>query len=272
MSRLLRKCWPLLFAGFFSAAFAQNANVPKPRSAAIKAHKAASTAKAKETESKVIEPVPIPEMTLEEIPPSAPVVAYHEGKVIIDSENSTLADVLDAVCTKIGAQLDKPVGAEKERVALHISGTPRQVISALLNDGKFGYIILSPLQSPDAIQKLVLTETGDTRQAAVMQASTRPAPIASPTPVGAPTQQPEIQQPARQIIPAVNPALNNTADTQVAQSANVDAPEMKPADVQSVQNADVNPRQPEKTATQVLQDLYRTRLQMQRDSQPQQQQ
>ncbi len=272
MSRLLRKFWPLLLAGLFGAAFAQNANGPKPRnSAAIK--KPDGATKAKDPHPKTNEPVPIPEMTPEEIPPSAPNVTYRDGKLSVDSDNSTLADVLDALCAKIGAQLDKPAGADKERVALHLSGTPRQVISALLNDGKFGYIILSPLQDSDDVQKLVLTEPGDTRAAAVMQATARPAPVTPPIPVVPPTAQAEMQQPAvRQITPAVNPVPNNTADNQVAQSANVDAPEMKPADVQSVQNADVNPRQPEKTATQILQDLYRTRLQMQRDSQAQQQQ
>ena len=102
------------------------------------------------------DPVPIPQMSLDELPAGVPNVSYRGGQLFVDADNATLGDVLNAIGKELGAQIETPGAAESERVAAHLSGPPGEVIQSLLNDGKFSYIILHPQQDSVRVQKVIL--------------------------------------------------------------------------------------------------------------------
>jgi hypothetical protein len=102
-------------------------------------------------------PVAIPQMTPEQLPAQPPRVSYQNGRLTVDSQNSTLGDVLTAIRRQTGAQLDLPAGVGSERVAAHLAGPPREVITSLLDGSNLGYIILGSPDNPDSLQKVILT-------------------------------------------------------------------------------------------------------------------
>jgi hypothetical protein len=122
-------------------------------------------------------PVAIPQMTPEQLPAQPPRVSYQNGRLAVDSQNSTLGDVLTAIRRLTGAQLDLPAGVGSERVAAHLAGPPREVITSLLDGSSLGYIILGSPENPDSLQKVILTvlpKSAPTPSAAT--ASNRPSP------------------------------------------------------------------------------------------------
>ena len=102
-------------------------------------------------------PAPIPEMSLQELPPQTPEVAYANGQLTVNAESASLADICDAISKQTGAQIDTPPEVS-ERFAVHLAGTPREVISSLLNGSEVGYIILASPDDPSMVRKVVLTK------------------------------------------------------------------------------------------------------------------
>src|ERR1017187_2979053 len=80
---------------------------------------------------------PPPPATLEQMPPMAPEVSYRGGQLAINSQNSTLSQVLKSVQAQTGAVIEMPASASNERVVAQLGpGQPRDVINALLNGSK----------------------------------------------------------------------------------------------------------------------------------------
>ena len=96
-------------------------------------------------------------MAPEQLPAQAPHVLFQNGQLTIDSENSSLTDILRDVKDQTGAQLDLPPNLGKERIAAHFSGVPREVLNGLLDGAHVGYIILGSQEDPNAVQKIILT-------------------------------------------------------------------------------------------------------------------
>ena len=61
------------------------------------------------------------------MPAQPPQVRYSRGQLTIVAENSTLADILAAVRSQTGAQVDVPPSAT-ERVVAHLGGEFRYVL------------------------------------------------------------------------------------------------------------------------------------------------
>lgn len=232
---------------------------------------------AREEEMAAPDPTPIPAMAPEELPARPPRVAYRNGQLFVDSDNSTLAEVLNAICKEMGAQIEKPPNADTERVAAHVSGPPRRVIERLLDDGKFGYIILSSLQDPTGVQKVILTgqtrsdsPIGSTATAQAANRRTMVTPQVEPSPPPAtsaevtPSSQP---QPPLAQAPTVG---GETLAGDQARPIPVSSSEAQgPGDaMQSAQNQDSSQPQQAKTPMQVLQDLYRRRQELQPQNLP----
>lgn len=97
-------------------------------------------------------------------PPShpAPVVSYSGGQLHIDVLDWTLGDLLTKVAALTGAKLDLPAAASTERVAtVQLGpGSPRQILTALLNGSGFDYVILGSDTDPDNVQKVMLIVRG----------------------------------------------------------------------------------------------------------------
>lgn len=122
-----------------------------------------------------VQPPPTPE----QMPATPPNVTMNDGRLSIMAENSTLGDILNAVRTQTGADLDIPPAAAAERVAAKIGpGDPQDVLQQLFAGSRFDYIIVGSPTNPDAIQRIILTP----RAAGAASASPATAQPYQPTP------------------------------------------------------------------------------------------
>ena len=203
-----------------------------------------------------------------EMSPVTPQVTYQGGLLTISAPNSTLADILIAVRTRTGTKVEFPPNASQERVAIQLGpGSPRDVLSQLLQGSPFDYILLGSDQDPNAVTQVMLMRreaTGTTTAASgnipnqapaqpepadeESENEPAPAPMARPTPgqvvVG---QPPNTAQPPG--APAGMPEQN--------------APGATPAPGAPVQPGQTSQDNTPKTPEQLLQQLQ----QMQRQEQ-----
>ncbi len=156
---LITKCAVLLaLSGFPMLGQTVPANATEAATG-LSAKKAAHVnhTRAKPAEMPPQEPVAIAPRTPEQLPAEPPRVTFENGQLTIDSQNSTLTAVLNAIGHQLGAQLEMPPGAAAERVAVHLSGSARQTISALLDGSSLNYVIMGSPENPDGVQKVILT-------------------------------------------------------------------------------------------------------------------
>jgi hypothetical protein len=100
---------------------------------------------------------PPPPPTLEQMPALPPQVQYSNGQLTIMAENSTLADILRAVRTRIKAEVEIPPNAN-ERVVGHFGpGSAHDVLTALLHGVDFNYVMIGSPTHPDGVDRLILT-------------------------------------------------------------------------------------------------------------------
>jgi len=226
-----------------------------------------------------------------EMAPVAPSVTYRDGQLTIVAPNSTLSSVLTAVKARTGAQVDMPGDTANDRVAVALGpGSPREVLSSLLEGSRFDYIVLGSADNPQEITQLILTARQGGGGSAPGSVASRP---------GVPQNSPP-QQIDRMAGGAGRPEINSDDDDQpdppqpVAEEAPqpVPQPNAPPAAVPTtpsgvppfgqqpgfgqpgqVQGQPVTPdgqNQPQvKTPEQMLQELQRMQ-QMQQQQQQQQ--
>ena len=100
-------------------------------------------------------PPPPPPPTPEQSPAGEPVVSYQQGQLTIHSENSTLSSILEAVQKDLGATVDASGITASDRIATQIGpGDPRDVLSTLLNNSKYDFILLGSPGNPTSVQKI----------------------------------------------------------------------------------------------------------------------
>ena len=142
-------------------------------------------------------PVAAAPATPEQMPPLPPEVTYAGGKLTIISKNSTLADILAAVRTLTGAEIDLLASTADERVAAQIGpGPARDVLSSLLSSTDFDYVIQSSAADRQGILSVFLTPRGKEAQAIVL-AGSRPAGVqGGSVPVVEASENPEAVKPS----------------------------------------------------------------------------
>jgi hypothetical protein len=87
-----------------------------------------------------------------------PKVTYDRGLLTVAADNSTLAEILNAIRSRIGGTTEFPVAAASERATVHLGPAPLvSVLSALLLGSPFNYVIVGSGQQPGGIQ-IVLSE------------------------------------------------------------------------------------------------------------------
>lgn len=107
------------------------------------------------------EPHPAPPLTPEEMPPKVPEVYWDGKQLTITSDNSTLADILAAIRTLTGAELDIPPTASRERVAARLGpGPAREILSTLLSGSDFDYVIQASDTNLEGVRSVLLTPRG----------------------------------------------------------------------------------------------------------------
>lgn len=210
------------------------------------------------------QPEPIPELAPADLPPQPPQVSYANGQLTIEAQNATLADICDAVGKQTGAQIDVPPNQD-ERFVVHLSGTPREVLSSLLEGSQLGYIILASQDDPGVVRKVILSKleanTSDRGAAAVQTPAVmygRRGSAATRAMMAAQANRDEQDQPETTNSNGPNPA---PLDTTVP---------FQPAPVTAAgQNGD---QQPISAPGQFMQELYRLRAQQQQQQNQQTQQ
>jgi hypothetical protein len=101
---------------------------------------------------------PVP-ATPEEMPPTAPEISFHDGKLSIVAENSRLADVLKGIQEKTGADIDTPEGLGDERVVVHLGpGPARDVLGDLFYGMPVNYVIAGSDTDPLEVRSIVLVK------------------------------------------------------------------------------------------------------------------
>jgi hypothetical protein len=131
---------------------------------------------------------PLPGFNLDQIPSSAPLVAYQSGQLTIVAQNSTLGDILRAVRVRTGASVDMPSNST-ERVVGHFGpGPAREVLASLLNGSHFDYVLLGTAANPNALDKVVLMARpiGPAEQPAVEANAAAQPQAGAPGPFGRP--------------------------------------------------------------------------------------
>jgi hypothetical protein len=102
------------------------------------------------------QPVVPPPPTLEQLPASAPHVAFRSGQLTIVARNSSLGAILREVQTKTGASVDMSANPTERVVGQFGPGPAREVLASLLNGSHFNYVLLGSPQDPTSLEKIVL--------------------------------------------------------------------------------------------------------------------
>jgi hypothetical protein len=115
--------------------------------------------------------------TLAEFPLSPPVVICTGQQLTITANNSTLGSVLAEVHRCTGAQIDIPEGVSANRLFDHLGpGPTREVLTALLDETGYDFVIGSSDRSPDKVESvLLMVRAKDTSETAVADRNLSPA-------------------------------------------------------------------------------------------------
>jgi hypothetical protein len=162
-------------------------------------------------------------------------VSFEGGQLSVNATSVSLADVLFAVRSATGADIDIPMNASSERVTAQLGpGPARKILSDLLAWSSFDYIIQGSDDDPLAIQSITLmvrTKSAGPGSNGAVTASTvpraglptRPEPDGSAAPIAAPTA-------AAEVAAAVDPRPDQPA---APAADNSDAPSNLQPKVQS---------------------------------------
>ena len=115
---------------------------------------------------------PLPDtkvQTVTELPLSPPIVVCNGQELTITANNSTLGSVLAEVRKCTGAQIEIPEGMSANRLFDHLGpGPARQVLTALLAETGYDFVIGSSDHNPDKVESVLLMVRGkDTSDPAV---------------------------------------------------------------------------------------------------------
>jgi hypothetical protein len=87
-----------------------------------------------------------------------PKVTYQDGQLTIIAENALLSDILSALHTLMGAEIDLPASASSERIWVRLGpGPARKVVSELLSGTDLNFVIQGSTTDADGIQSVMLT-------------------------------------------------------------------------------------------------------------------
>ena len=87
-----------------------------------------------------------------------PQVTYEDGQLTVIAENSALSDVLKALRSALGADIDLPAGVD-QHIWVHLGpGPARRVLRDLLDSTEFNYVIQASETDADGILSVLLTQ------------------------------------------------------------------------------------------------------------------
>ncbi len=203
--------------------------------------------------------------TLQQLPPMPPQVVYRNGMLTVDTPNSTLGDVLNAVRRATGASLDPLPAGMNERVVVRLGpAPPRDVLAELLNGTNLDYVIVGSEQDPNAVTRVMVsarqTEAGGTAPAGMAQNAMRPQRGSEEENEAEGAQQPQLVPAGQQPMGVPTPANPGQPPPQFPTTM----PGMQPPPDQQPNQ----PSQPQvKTPEQLLEEIKRMDAQQQQKKQ-----
>jgi hypothetical protein len=91
-------------------------------------------------------------------PPKKVDISFQEGRLSLTSTKASLAEILNELRTRIGADIVVPAGAEQEQVAVSLGpASPREVISQLLNGSRYNFIIVGTDKDANQVERVILS-------------------------------------------------------------------------------------------------------------------
>jgi hypothetical protein len=210
--------------------------------------------------------------------PTTPQVSCLDGQLTIVAENSRLSDVLSAVRSCTGADLDLPATASRERVWVRLGpGPTRKVLATLLGSTDLDFVIQASEDDPEEVRSVLLTVRIKNPGSITTGAGTSAVQSAR--------RIPKANQPAQDLPIPENPApVEPAATAEAAASAppaaspSASAPPTVPESPSSTGTTastitpNSSPSIPTASSTeqmiQKLQDMYEQRKQMQVISKP----
>jgi hypothetical protein len=220
------------------------------------------------------------------MPPKVPQVTWDGKQLTIISDNSTLGDILTAIRSLTGTQLDMPPAAARERIAARLGpGPAREIISTLLSWTDFDYVIQASDAEPDGVHNVMLTArvkddtrggvgvVGDSPARSAYRRLARPNGSTEelPAPENIASAQPD--SPIDPAPPGTQPASQDPQPLAAAQTPSGDAPATPtetPAALTDVASSSTTadssssaaPVSETEQRIQVMQNLYQQRKQM----------
>jgi len=92
------------------------------------------------------------------LPASRVTVSYRAGLLGIRANHATLAEVLNEVRRRTGADIEIPAGAAQDQIVVNLGpASPNQVLSSLLNGTPFNFILLGSASDPRQLGSVLLT-------------------------------------------------------------------------------------------------------------------
>jgi len=203
-------------------------------------------------------------------------VTYADGQLTIIAENSLLSDILSALHTAMGAEIDLPASASGERMWVRLGpGPARKVLSELLSGTDLNFVIQGSATDAQGIRSVLLTphseagpgNPGISSEAQGRMANRRPTGGNPTTAVEAPTavEVPEQENP----VPAETTTASSDPTPPDAGSPRL-APQSEAASVSSAaENTMAHPSPPSSMTSeeirQQLLSMYQQRRQLQQN-------
>lgn len=107
-------------------------------------------------------------------PPVAPIVTYRDGLLSVQAANSSLSSVVTAIRNKTGIEFEGAEGIS-ERVALALGPAPEgDVLAAIFAGSRYDFLAIGRADSPNIVQKVILTVKNKPGAGAEAQAQPQP--------------------------------------------------------------------------------------------------
>jgi len=107
-------------------------------------------------------------------PPVAPIVTYRDGLLSVQALNSNLSSVVTAIRNKTGIEFEGAEGIS-ERVAIALGpASEGDVLAAIFAGSKYDFLAIGRADSPNIVQKVILTVKNKPGAAGEAQAQPQP--------------------------------------------------------------------------------------------------
>jgi hypothetical protein len=210
----------------------------------------------------------------------APIATYDHGQLTIVAENVPLSEVMSALHSVMGTEIEIPPSASEDRIWARLGpGPARKILSDLLNNTDLDYVIQGSSKDAGGIQSVTLTlhaddapgKAGASTEAAAGHSAVRRPPGYRPD-AAVPSEQEERPLPPEAAAAVAEAGLSTSAaapvEPQAAPVAPVSAPAAAAAEQSSAGNPIIaHPSPPSSMSSeqivQQLTNMYQQRKQMQ---------